>query len=86
MKRILINGILLLSVLFSPWWVPIFLGIVAVFLMRRFYEIVGWGIFYDLLYSTPDIAVFGFHFFFTLGAIIIFYSVEFAKSKTRFSI
>jgi len=84
MKRIFINGTLFLSVLFFPWLVIVFLSFAAALLVRRFYEIIGWGIFYDILYSTPDVNLFGFHFFFTAGAIALFYSAEFLKSKTRF--
>ena len=84
MKRVLINSILFFSVLFFPWLVTVVAGIAAVFLVRKFYEIIGWGILYDVLYSTPDINLFGFHFFFTAGAIVLFYSAEFFKSKMRF--
>ncbi|MAG12572.1 hypothetical protein CL630_02040 [bacterium] len=85
MRRIFLNFLLFFSVLFFPWLVTIALGIAAVFLVRKFYEIIGWGVLYDLLYSTSDINLFGFHFFSTAGAIIIFYVAEFLKSKTRLS-
>lgn len=83
MKRILINIIVFFSILFFPWWVAVFTGVVAVLLQRNFYEIMAWGVFYDLLYGTASIHILGFSFFFTAGAFILFYGAEFLKTRTR---
>jgi len=82
--RIIISILLFLSILFFPWWLTVIIGAVAVFVQRNFYEIVGWGIFYDLLYSTASVSILGFSFFFTVGALIFLFGAEFLKSKTRF--
>lgn len=84
MLRIVLNIALLFSILFFPWLATIFLSIVAVSAQRNFYEIVGWGIFYDLLYGIASISILGFNFFFTIGALILLYAAEFLKAKTRF--
>ncbi|MBI2108651.1 MAG: hypothetical protein HYT93_00515 [Parcubacteria group bacterium] len=85
LKRLGLNSILLVSILFLPWWATIIIGIALVLVQKNFYEIIAWAIFYDLLYNVSGIDIWGFTFFFTLGALILFYSAEFLKSKTRFS-
>ncbi len=85
MVRIILNVAVLVSILFFPWFVTVIIGIIAVFLQKNFYEIIAWAIFYDLLYGVSGIHIWGFAFFFTAGALFLFYGAEFFKSKTRFS-
>ncbi len=84
MRRIMWNGALLLAILFFPWWVVVLVGIVAISMQKKFYEIIGWAIFYDALYGSSRITVEGFRFFFTVGSLALLFIVEFLKSKTRF--
>ena len=83
MKRILLNGGLFVSILFFPWWITIFIGFIVVFLQKRFYEIIGLGMLCDLLYGTRSASLFGFNFFFTVGALALLYGAEYVKEKTR---
>ena len=62
----------------------VLIGIASVFAQKNFYEIIAWGIFYDLLYGTASISIFGFTYFFTAIALALLYGAEFLKSKTRF--
>jgi len=64
--------------------VTVSIGVFTVITQKKFYEIIGWGVFYDLLYGTSAVSIYGFYFFFTLGAVTLLYSSEFFKSKTRF--
>ncbi len=85
MKRIFINFVLLVSVFFFPWWATVIISIGAVTMQKRMYEIVGWGLVYDTLYGVSTVTLFGFSFFFTVGAFLLLCMAEFIKSKTRFS-
>lgn len=82
--RIILNIALFFSVLFFPWLITVAVGVAAVFAQKNFYEIIGWGLLYDVLYGTASAGILGFNFFFTLGALIILYGAEYVKSKTRF--
>ena len=82
--RLVLYGVLLFSILCFPWWITVSLGVALVIFVKHFYEIVGWGIFFDLLYGTMAFHVFGFNFFFTLGALVLFFTAEHIKSKTIF--
>ncbi len=82
-SRVLSNFLLLLAVLYLPFWIFIILAVVFVFLFRGFYEIVFWALFIDLLYGSRSNFLFGFQFVSTFLAIIILMSAESFKKRLR---
>jgi len=76
-KRIILNLILLLSVLFMPWWVSVVLALFLVFYLNNFYEIVIFGFVMDALYGTGQ-------FYFIIGALVMFAAVYLFKSRVRY--
>ena len=83
MVRFFLNSLVLVSILFFPWWVSIVVGVFGIVVQKKFYEIIFWALFYDLLYSVGSVSIFGFSFFFTVGAIAVLFIVENIKERTR---
>lgn len=82
-SRILSNFLLLLAVLYLPFWVFIVLVAVFVFLFRSFYEVVFWALFIDFLYGSQTELFFGFQFISTFLVIIILTFAELFKKRLR---
>lgn len=51
MYRILTNTLIIVCLFIFPWWVVVLLSLTALFVFRRFYEVVAAGLAMDLLYS-----------------------------------
>lgn len=81
--RVIFNILMLMSVLFLPWWVT---AIIAVGFLYKFraYEIILWGVFADVLYSSSVISFYNIEFVFTIGAIVFFILSYFIKKKLMF--
>ncbi len=82
--RVVLNIVLLFSILFSPWLVTVVVALLCVFIQKKFYEVVGWGLLYDVLYGTASVGILGFNFFFLLGSLVLLFGAEYIKGKTRF--
>jgi hypothetical protein len=83
-KRIAFDAVLFFSVLFFPWWCFIFFAILGCIMFKNYFEMLIAGFFMDALYGTEAIAFHGFRLFFTLSTLVLFFSVDFLKSKIRF--
>jgi hypothetical protein len=81
--RIIFNVLMLGSILFLPWWVTV---IVAVGFLLKFsaYEVILWGVFADVLYSSSVISFYNIEFLFTIGAVTMFIIGYFIKKKLMF--
>jgi hypothetical protein len=55
--RIAFNIGLIISLLYLPWWIGALIALAGAFLVEGFYEVVVYGILFDVLYGT----VTGFH-------------------------
>ena len=83
-QRILAGIILLISVLFLPLWVSVFLAFAGMVYFPIFLEAVFLFLLSDLLYGLPEAKFQGgifISFFIFLAAII---TIEFFKRKLRF--
>lgn len=84
MLRISANIILCTSVLFFPWWVGAFFGILFLFIFNLFYEIIIWGIMADLLFGTKIASLYDFNMILSVGALLFFVCAEIFKKQIRF--
>ena len=81
--RIFLNGCLLLSALWFPWWVT--MGFVLLLLsVARAYEVIVWGIVLDTLYGAPVPRFFELPILFTLLCTLVVVVVEFIKPTLVF--
>lgn len=82
-SRVLSNFLLLLAVLYLPFWAFVILIAVFVFLFQNFYEAVFWALFVDFLHGSQTDLFFGFRFISTLLVIIILMFAELFKKRLR---
>ncbi len=81
--RLFLNLLLFLGVLFSSWWVVIVL-MISLLIFCEAYEILLWGIFFDLLYSNAVPLYFNIPILFTLFSLFLFVGVNFSKRHLIF--
>ncbi|MFA5997659.1 MAG: hypothetical protein WC791_04225 [Candidatus Paceibacterota bacterium] len=55
-KRIIVNLVLLGAVIYLPWWAVMVIASIAAFLCAPYYEIVAFGVLFDILYGTNTIS------------------------------
>jgi len=82
--RILASIILLLSVLFMPFWVSAILALLGMVYFPFFLEAVLLFFLSDLLYGTPEPKLFNMIFVSFISALICFIILELLKNKLRF--
>ncbi len=66
--RIFYDIILILSLIYAPWYFFMALGFAGLIFFSGFWELLVGALFIDLLFSTDTIRFFDFHFVLTLGA------------------
>ncbi|HEY4502794.1 MAG TPA: hypothetical protein VJH21_03115 [Candidatus Paceibacterota bacterium] len=71
LARILLNAMLMVAILFLPWF---FVAGIAFLILILFsaWEIILWGIFFDILYASPVPLYFNIPFIFTITFTFLF--------------
>ena len=82
--RILASIILLLSVLFMPFWLTAILALAGMIYFRYFVEAVGLLLLSDMLYGLPVNKFFDIVFVSFIFGIVTLFIVEFVKKKLKF--
>jgi len=82
--RILAFIILLISILFMPFWVSVILGLASMVYFSFFIEAVFLFLLSDLLYGTQQPRFFNMIFISFISALICFVILELFKKKLRF--
>lgn len=83
--RILASIVLLLSVLYLPFWVSVILGLATMAYFPFFLEAVFLFFLSDLLYGTPEPKFFNMVFVSGGAALVCFILIELLKKKLRFN-
>lgn len=83
MIRIVFHLALICSVLFLPWWMSFIFALVSVFMVERFYEVVLYGMLFDVLYGT-EFGISGIMFLGTLCTTGLFCTVLVARNRLAF--
>ncbi len=78
--RLLFNIILVVSILFMPWWVTAAVILASCALVPRFYEAMVYGIVIDALYATPA-GFHGFAYVWTAFSVAVFLVAGFLRSR-----
>lgn len=81
--KIIFNLSIFASILFLPWWLTVIIAISFLFMFTS-YEVILWGLFADILYSSPVLSFFNIEFLFTIVFIMLFIVVYFIKNKLIF--
>lgn len=83
MKPLIANIIMFVSVALLPWWAVAAVGVVLLFMIRSFYEIIVWGLVADLLYGIPVEAWYQISFVMTIGATALVVITDAIKINLR---
>ncbi len=59
-KRLAFTGALFVSVFLLPWWVTLCIALIALFYIPSFYELILVGLYFDMIYATPQIGLFSY--------------------------
>jgi len=82
--RICFSVILLLSILFMPWWLSVILGLLGILLFSVFWESIVLFFISDLIYGVKEPRFFNFIFVSTVMAVLTLVLLELLKKKLRF--
>ena len=82
--RILASFLLLLSILFMPFWVSVILALVGMMYFNIFLEAVVLFFIADLLYGVEKTRFFGVFFLSFILSVILLVLVEILKKKLKF--
>ena len=81
--RLVAQCIMFFSLLFLPWWVTAIAGILFLFFLPSFYEIIFWGFLGDMLYGAHITSLYNFSYVMTAGALVLFALIYVAKKEMR---
>ncbi|HEU0085832.1 MAG TPA: hypothetical protein VFQ59_02635 [Candidatus Paceibacterota bacterium] len=82
--RILASVILLISIVYLPFWVSAILAFAGMIYFAFYFEAVGLFLISDLLYGAPEERYYGMVFVTMIFALVLLGIIEFAKKKIRF--
>ncbi|MEK7071443.1 MAG: hypothetical protein AAB943_00725 [Patescibacteria group bacterium] len=82
--RIGFSVILLLSILFMPWWLSVILGLLGILLFSVFWESIVLFFISDLIYGAKEPRFLNLMFVASIMAILALVSLELLKKKLRF--
>lgn len=81
--RILASLVILLSILFMPFWLSAILALVGMVYFSFFWEGVALFFLSDLLYGTSEVRFLGIFFVSTIISFIVLIIIELSKKKLR---
>ncbi|MES2315385.1 MAG: hypothetical protein V4486_01465 [Patescibacteria group bacterium] len=82
--RIIAGAVLLISILFLPFWLPVILALIAMLYFRVYWEGVALFLLSDLIYGTPEAKFWGLTYVSFIMAVIAIVLIEFLKRKLKF--
>jgi len=83
LKRIIANIILLLGILYAPWWATAALAALLAFYFTRYYELIVAGILIDMLYGNSTLFFIHTPYVFSVSAVLLYALIGFLKTKLR---
>lgn len=72
---------LLILLFWLPWWLSVVCGLVAMIVIRKYFEIIFLGIVFDALYAVPGGGWFEMYAG-TFMALVAYLLIEYIRSKT----
>jgi len=81
--RIFTSLLLLISILFWPFWVSIILGLIGIIYFSKYWESIILFLLSDLLYGTKEERFFNIYFISFIISLLTLIIIEFLKKKLR---
>lgn len=85
MKRVIASVLFFVLVLFTPWWVWFFAGLIMVFLFKNYIEFPILALMSDLAFSTNFQSFFNIPYLLAIIALVLYFVLEFIKPNIRLS-
>ena len=82
-QRITADIILLLCILFTPWWITIILVLALAFYFKSYYEFIIAAVLTDMLYGVPQEWLFDLPLVYTAFGIPAFILIQLLKRRLR---
>lgn len=82
-QRIVFNIAFFLLVLYAPWWLVLLAAMFGVYYFTSYYEVLGFGILYDILYGTIGSGIFGYGITGFVTSFILYLSIDRLKRELR---
>ncbi|KKR79441.1 MAG: hypothetical protein UU24_C0008G0004 [Candidatus Nomurabacteria bacterium GW2011_GWA2_40_9] len=82
-KRIIFSVVMLLSVLFLPFWISVILGVLGIIYFSYFFEVVALFLLSDLLYGVGEMRYFQITFISSIISFLILIVIKFLKKKLK---
>jgi len=82
--RITFSGLLLISILFFPFFISLIIAVAGMFFIKYYWEVLVLFFIFDLIYGIQGNTIFSFYFGSLLLAICLLLIIEFFKKKLRF--
>lgn len=83
MYRLLADCVMILSVLFLPWWAVIILGSVFFMTFDSYYEFLFFALLSDVLFSVPLARFGGFEAVQVVLSVVLFGCLSLIKKRVR---
>ncbi len=83
-KRILLSILILISILFLPFWVSVIFALFGIIYFEVFWEAVLLFFISDLLFGVKEARFFNITIVSTIFIVIVLILVEFTKKKLKF--
>jgi len=84
-KRFLASVLFFILVLFTPWWVWFFVGLVLAFLFKNYIEFPIFVLFSDLAFGTNFQSFFNIPYLLSIISLVVYFILEFIKPNIRIS-
>lgn len=85
MKRLFASALFFVLVLFTPWWVWFFVGIVLAFLFKNYIEFPIFVLLSDLAFGADFQSFFNVPYLLSIIAVMVYFIFEFIKPNIRIS-
>lgn len=82
-SRISINILLLISILYFPWWITIAIALLLL-VLHNGVELLFWGVFADSLFGTQLLYFYDIQYLFTLLFFSLIFIAMYLKKKVIF--
>lgn len=81
--RILLTLFFIALILYTPWWLALLAIALGAFYIKNYYEMIGLGVLFDLLYGTKGGFAVGYGYMGVIVAFVMFVVVEKVKKELR---
>ena len=81
--RIVLDIVILIALVFTPWWVTVILAVIGLFLYSNYVEIILWFLALDMYFTPPHFTLAGIGIL-TISALIALPLVAYLKQHLVF--